>query len=29
MYISNNLTGAPDIPDEVYDRVREAWLAGK
>ncbi|MBO4322572.1 MAG: hypothetical protein J5919_06195, partial [Clostridia bacterium] len=29
MYISNNLTGAPDIPDEVYDRVRESWLAGK
>ena len=29
MYISNNLSGAEDIPDSVFEAVRRRWLEGK
>lgn len=25
-YVSNNITGAPEIPDEVFEEVRRMWL---
>lgn len=29
MYISNNLSNAPDIPDSVFEEVRKDWLERK
>ena len=29
MYISNNLWGDPEIPDEVFTEVERRWIAGE